>query len=186
MPLHHAHDGVDLRLLERRFEPDAAHRGAVLPRGLDDVEAGGAPRIGVVEHEALFAMREPVVEREPQTRKRASPFVTVETPIALLDPALGKRALSRSRVADEENDFAVQALGSPPGLGAPGRKNFLELGNIVGGKGDVQGVKTCGLDYCEAQLDESGFDLHNTVFYRTICTYKNRTEGNLWRQTPSV
>jgi len=65
VPLHHARDSIDLRLLERRFEPQAAHRGAVLPRGLDDVEAGGAPRIGVVEHETLLAIRQTVVEREP-------------------------------------------------------------------------------------------------------------------------
>ena len=63
--LHHARDGVDLCLLERRFEPHTAHRGAVLPRGLDDVEARGALRIGVVEHETLVAARQAVVEREP-------------------------------------------------------------------------------------------------------------------------
>ena len=82
MLLHHARDGVDLCLLERRFEPHTAHRGAVLPRRLDDVEARGAPRIGVVEHETLLAARQAFVEREPQALERTSPFVTVEAPIA--------------------------------------------------------------------------------------------------------
>ena len=61
-------DEVDLGLRERRVEPDAARRGAVPARDLDDVVACGSGEVRVVEDDLPRARGQRVVERAGDAR----------------------------------------------------------------------------------------------------------------------
>ena len=67
-------DEVDLRLCERRVEPEAAGRDAVARRRLHDVAARRAGEVGVVEDDLARPRRERLVERvgdAPRASRRA-------------------------------------------------------------------------------------------------------------------
>ena len=95
-------DEVDLRLRERRVEPDAAHRQPVARGRLDHVAARRAREVGVVEHDAPRAGRERLVERAGELAQRAAALVAVEAGVAARDEVLGDAALAGAGDAHDD------------------------------------------------------------------------------------
>src|SRR5262249_17149762 len=73
-----AGDEVELRLGERRVEPDAPSREAMAVRRLDHVAARGARQIRVVEHDEAGARGEVVIEGVSDAEQRSAALVAVD------------------------------------------------------------------------------------------------------------
>ena len=78
-------DEVDLRLRERRVEPDAAHAGRRAARPPRRRGSASRGEVRVVEDDASHARRELVVERLGEVAKRAAALVAVEPDVAAAD-----------------------------------------------------------------------------------------------------
>ena len=105
-PIEEALDEVDLRLGERRVEPDAACGDPVARRGLDDVAARGACEVGVVEHDLARASGECLLERAARSRNEPprSSRLSRRYPRATRSAAMQR--LAGSRDAHHEHDVA--------------------------------------------------------------------------------
>ena len=100
-------DEVDLRLRERRVEPDAPSGDAVSTGCLDHSAPRGTCEVGVVEDDAPSPRRERLLERIGQIAQRPSAFVPVEADMALVAVLLGDAALPGSRDAHDEYDVTA-------------------------------------------------------------------------------
>ncbi len=91
-PLEKSLDEIDLRLRERRVEPDAADARSVAPRGLDDVATRHPGEVRVVEHHLGRTPGEDGFELGRELPERATALVAVEPYEAAFDVLLGYAA----------------------------------------------------------------------------------------------
>ena len=88
-PLHE----VDLRLGERRVEPDAARRDALPCSRLDHVAARRARDVRVVEHDPRDAAGQRAVEGFRELTQRPAALVAIQPDVAARDVLLATRLL---------------------------------------------------------------------------------------------
>ncbi len=106
-PLEETLDEIDLRLGERRVEPDAPHRGSMSARRLEHVASCGASEIRVVEDDLANARGQLFVECAGELPQGPSALVAVEAVVATSHVFLCDAALPSSRDAHDEDDLRV-------------------------------------------------------------------------------
>ncbi len=100
--------GVDLRVFDRRGEPDRANRQADSLRGGNHGCARFSRHVGVVENNRRVAGLDRPLERRNQRLERAASLVAIQTVIAIGNVAPGQRALSGAGNAHDEDNVTAR------------------------------------------------------------------------------
>jgi hypothetical protein len=97
---------VDLRVLVRGLEHDAAYGGAVAARGRDHGRAHGPCRVRVVEDDVAFATGERAVEHHRELGELAALLVAIQPVVAARDQLGGERRLAGAGRPDDQDHVA--------------------------------------------------------------------------------